>query len=401
MKPHTVYEQALKTVTLFEHEIAGPISVSGQFFREAVFKSFAHFAKSDGRAVIQREKDSELHYSITEDDTEKICASPDSTAWKKIFAEKSVYVAEKNDGTLVHKKYRTWVAIPVHAKKGVYLLVIIARKSNAFHDLEIQAAADLSVFFTQALQTIRSKNKKTSSVADDTRHRILLHTQASIGRIQPELRGLARGIDYSSLTGSDIAQAYQNNDETLFIYVCDVTADDNYRQTGLIYLDAWFSILSQTSLDAQGILQRLNQDMTARHAECYASIALVRYARKDCRVEIAGGGNVCVTCFSHDSMGVRDCEFGPPLGIKVDTDIRMYTVPVKSGDIVCVFSDGISETRKKNGELFGSSAVGEIIRKNYFLSAQELTTKILSTAIEKEEKSIKADDRTLFVLKIE
>lgn len=401
MKPHTAYERALKTIVRFEREIAGTISVSGQVFGEAISHAFMHYADEDAYFVMQKQKDAIQKIAIIPDHTTSICASEELSAWNDVLKRNRFTSTKDNDGSLISKKYHAWMLIPVSVKGEIVIAIVIARQRGHFHHEELKAGEELGDYFTQSLRNIRAKNRKTITIADEARHGALLHTQSNLCQCKTEWKGLSRAIDYSARTGSDIGKSWRNGDQSVLVCACDITADDAERQEGLIYLDTWFSIFSQTSLDAKGMLQRLNSDMVKRAAECYASVAIVRYTKKTCKAEIAGCGNACVAYFSHDSMDARSILFGPAAGVGGDTEIRSQEIQIKQGDIICAFTDGISGTRKKNGALFGEDAVCEIVKKNYFLSAEDLAAKILSVLKEKEEKGINADDRTLEVLKIE
>jgi len=401
MKPNTSYERAMKTIIQFEREIAGTVSITGTAFCEALSRSFVHFSGDDSFAVIQRSKDSIQKIPLVSEKGESVFLPGDLSIWDDTLKANQFATIKDNDGSLVNKKFRSWMIIPIPVKKETFIAVVIARKKGYFRAMEAKAGQELRDYFTQTLRNTRAKNKKTSAIADEARHGILLKTQRDLCLRQSEYQGLAHIIDFESRTGSDLAQAWETRDESLLVCACDLTASDMERQSGLIYLSTWFSILAQTSLGAKDMMHRLNIDMVKREAECYAAIALIRYMRKTGIVEISGCGNATVVYFNHDTMEARTFEFGPALGISAENGMRIYSVSSKSGDILCAYTDGISGAKKRNGELFGDSSVCEIIKKNYFLSAQDLASKIYAVLKEKEEKGINADDRALQVLKIE
>ena len=401
MKPNTSYERAMKTIIQFEREIAGTVSITGSSFCEALSRSFAHLSLDDSFAVILRSKDSIQKIPLLSEKGESVFLPGDLSIWDDTLKANKFAAIKENDGSLVNKRFKSWMLIPIPVKKETFIGVVIARKKGVFHATEIRVGQELRDYFTQTLRNIRAKNKKTSTIADDARHGILLKTQGDLCLRQSEYQGLARIIDFQSRTGSDIAQEWKTGDENLLVCACDITASDMERQAGLIYLSTWFSILAQTSLGAKDIMHRLNIDMVRREAECYAAIALIRYTRNSGNAEISGCGNATVVYFNHDTMDARPFEFGPAAGISAENGIRTYSVAAKSGDILCTFTDGISGTKKRNGDLFGDSGVCEIVKKNYFLSAQDLASKIFAVLGEKEERGINTDDRTLQVLKIE
>lgn len=291
--------------------------------------------------------------------------------------------------------------IPIASKKGVLCAFIIVRERGKFSAEEETAARDLGTFFAQSLRDLRLRNRKINSLADETRHRMLLRTQSSLDRRQGDFPGFHRGVDYSACTGSDMGQMYRIGEDAILACVCDLTADDQDRQSGLIYLDTWFSILAQTSLGIGAMLTRLNADMAKRTSECYASIGLVRYNKKTGQTEIGGSGSAIICHFSHETMTTKIYEFATATGVKSDVEPTTHSIATKAGDIIALCTDGLAGIRRSGGELFGAEAIGELVRRNYFLSAEDLVKKVLASVAEASEKGVNTDDRTIQILKVE
>jgi hypothetical protein len=401
MKRNDAFERALKTASYFEKQIAEDGALNGQRFAEAVHSSFVHFAGGDSHVVIQRPSEGLKKLAVYAGAEGSPLACDELAKWEHLLQGNVPRFFQGEETALVGTKWRSWAVIPVAAKKKAHLAILILRERGRFHENERKAASELSALLSYSLRSIRSTNRKASAVAEETRHRMLLRVQADLGRDIPDSTHTSRTLDYSAGTGSDTAGFIAGPEGNILQYVCDVTADDAERMTGLVFLDSWFSIFSQTSLDARAMLFRLNNDLRRRATECYSSVVAVRYQKSAARVEIAGCGNICVVYFSHTEMSVRVFEFGTAAGIRSDADVVSAVLGVQSGDIICTCTDGISGTRKRNGDLYGNEAVAETVRKYYFLSAMELGEKILGAVHEKEEKGVNADDRTVTVLKIE
>lgn len=401
MKPDTAFERALKTVARFGEESAGTLAVTASAFAEAVHASAAQFAGDDDYAVIQRNRDTLAEVDARDGTKARLHANPSLAAWNDALKRNRFMATRDNDGYLVDKRYRSWMLIPVFAKKELALAVIVARKKGRFHEDEIRAAERLGEWLTQILRDMRRRNKRVAAIAEDARHGMLLQTQESLCKNKLEWDGFAQATDFGARTGSDFAKAWKTPDGGLMTVVCDVTANDAERQAALIYLDAWCSLLARTALDARGMLERLNADMLRRNAECYAAIALVKLDKKNGKAEIAGCGNACAIFFDHGTMEARHFDFGPVAGISAEGDIRAYPVTVQSGDILCAYTDGICGAKKRNGDLFGNDSVCEIVGKNYFLSAADLVAKVFAVLGEKEDKEVNADDRTMQAIKVE
>ena len=402
MKPPSAPERALKTITQFQKEIAGVLTVSGEAFTGFLPEAIRFFAGDDDFVILSRPKSDTVDFVYRSQNGPKpVCVGDDPACWKKTLDEAKFRVVGKNDGSCIHKDYRAWMLVPILVKKELFAAIVIVRRRGGFTEREADTARQLGSYFTALLRDIRIRNKKASVIADETRHRFLLRTQTNLARKQPDFPGFSQAVDYSACTGSDMGQTYRSGEDTFLSCVCDLTASDTERQTGLVYLDTWFSILSQTSLDVPGMLTRLNTDMVKRVAECYASVAVLKYAKSAARVEIAGTGSAAAFYFNHDEMTVRTFSFGPAAGIRKDLPVTGIQLPVKAGDILCLCSDGLTDTRKSNGELHGTDTLAELVRRNYFLSADDLAKQVLKAVSETGAAGVNTDDRTLQILKIE
>jgi hypothetical protein len=402
MKQQSAPERALKTIILFQKKMAGTLTVTGEQFNGILSETVPAFADDDDFAVISRSRPDGFELLFASTKKEKpVCTTESLGCLIPLLQAGKFEMAVRNEGDCIPKEFKSWMLIPIIAKKEIFTALLLARRHGHYREDELESAKHLGTFFSAALKDIRGRNKKSASIADETRHRILLRTQTKLARKQPEFPGFFQTIDYSACIGSDMGQTYRNGEDNFISCVCDLTADDTERQTALVYLDTWFAILSQTSLDVQSMITRLNADMVKRIAECYASVAVMKYSKSMSRAEISGTGNATVLYFCHDSMTVKVFTFGPAAGIKKDITILSQVLAVQSGDILCLCTDGLTEARTANGDLFGSEALAELVRRHYFLSAPDLANRILKALSETGKSGVNTDDRTLQILKIE
>lgn len=399
MKAQQASERAFKTAIHFRKEIAGALSVDAAGFAEALVRAAQYWADKDDVCVISRSGDSDENALSRRGNAEKIIPGSDREIGH-LLGNRDFAWSDRNDGKIVSGDYRAWLALPVSGKKETHLVAIIARKGRKFSGEEKNAGKLLASYFSMALKDVRARNRKAAAITEEAEHRILLRAQGSIGRKKPPFPGFFQLSDYSARAGSDFGEMWPIADDGLIACSCDLTAGDTARHAGLVYLDTWFSILSQTSLEMRDIVQRLNADMVKRSSECYASLAGVRYSRKTGKAEIAGAGSATAMHFSHESMSARVFSFGAAAGVRKDIEIRSHDVMVKTGDVICLCTDGLTAARRPDGDLVGAEAVAEAIRRNYFLAAEDLAAKILETVSSAAVPEANADDRTVQVLKI-
>jgi len=87
------------------------------------------------------------------------------------------------------------------------------------------------------------------------------------------------------------------------------------------------------------------------------------------------------------------------LGMFPKSVYEAHTQVLKSGDIMVVFTDGITESRNPEGEEFGADRLAEVCRKNRKASASELIAEIYRELEVFTGNAPAGDDRTLVVVK--
>lgn len=80
--------------------------------------------------------------------------------------------------------------------------------------------------------------------------------------------------------------------------------------------------------------------------------------------------------------------------------IEEIEVNYQKGDVLFLFSDGLSELMNEEEEMLGTLRLKRIIEENHLISAQEMKQKILDLSIEFSENGINRDDLTFIILKV-
>ena len=74
-------------------------------------------------------------------------------------------------------------------------------------------------------------------------------------------------------------------------------------------------------------------------------------------------------------------------------------VPIRAGDVLVIYSDGIPEAMNTQQEQFGEERLSQVIYENRSLSAMELIDKIVASAKTHAGAMPQSDDMTLIVVK--
>ena len=90
---------------------------------------------------------------------------------------------------------------------------------------------------------------------------------------------------------------------------------------------------------------------------------------------------------------------GLPLGIKPDADYREGRTQLQPGDVLVIYSDGVTEAVSPTGEEFGPTRLYEVVSRNVNSSAAGIRDRIESALTKFAQGTSAADDITLVIVK--
>ena len=90
---------------------------------------------------------------------------------------------------------------------------------------------------------------------------------------------------------------------------------------------------------------------------------------------------------------------GLPLGIKPDAEYREGRTQLQPGDVLVIYSDGVTEAVSPTGEEFGPTRLYEVVSRNVDASAAGIRDRIESSLTKFAQGTSAADDITLVIVK--
>jgi len=91
---------------------------------------------------------------------------------------------------------------------------------------------------------------------------------------------------------------------------------------------------------------------------------------------------------------------GPIIGTFLNEPYEQETIQLHSGDILAVYTDGVTEAVNPAGVEFGEERLRSILVEALSLSARESAEKIIAEVLDWQGQAAQHDDITLIVVKI-
>ena len=90
---------------------------------------------------------------------------------------------------------------------------------------------------------------------------------------------------------------------------------------------------------------------------------------------------------------------GSLLAVLDTLELEEREVILRTGDILVMYTDGVTEAMNHSRELFGEQRLGSVIEKNAGTSAQEMLNEIIEAVAEFVKDAPLSDDLTLVVVR--
>jgi sigma-B regulation protein RsbU (phosphoserine phosphatase) len=148
------------------------------------------------------------------------------------------------------------------------------------------------------------------------------------------------------------------------------------------------------------VLRQMNGDLHDRVGEGrFVTIFYVVLEPATGRLVYANAGhNPPFVVSSDGALAILEVS-GVPLGILADTQYQAFDETLLPGQVVVLYSDGITEAASRSRELFGDDRLAAVLKENRAKKAAEIVDAVLLAVDTFREEEPIADDMTLVVLK--
>jgi phosphoserine phosphatase RsbU/P len=271
-----------------------------------------------------------------------------------------------------------------------------------------------------------SFNSMTASIED------LLRQKAEKERLAEELR-IARSIQMSLLpqstlvlpgiglmahcepareVGGDYYDFLPIDDDTVGVLIADVSGKGTSAALYMAELKGIVLSLSQLHSSPRQLLIDANR-IISRHLDSRSFIT-VTYLLIDLKartLRYSRAGHCPMIFIPGPYSASRDPQILTPdgmvLGLTLDDGtmfnnmLEEVTVPLCSGDLFLLYTDGMSEAMNAEGDCFGDGRLASLVHQHADLPSDELLARIIEQVSSFAESTAQQDDMTMVVIRVE
>jgi PAS domain S-box-containing protein len=251
---------------------------------------------------------------------------------------------------------------------------------------------------------LKQENTRMSAELDVTRRlqQMMLPREEDMREI-PNL-DISGFMEPAAEVGGDYFDVVPNGEQVVFS-IGDVTGHG--LESGVIAImvqTALRTLLASGMHESRFVLDVLNRVVygNARRLKCDRNLTLTLLRYQDNFVTISGQHEEVLIVRGDGTLERHDTlELGFPLGLEEDISefIGESRVPLRSGDVMVVYTDGITEAANPSGALFGIERLSEAIRKSHSQSSRAIRQAVLGRLREYVGDQCLLDDISLLVIK--
>ncbi|GAM10619.1 protein IcfG [Geobacter sp. OR-1] len=204
--------------------------------------------------------------------------------------------------------------------------------------------------------------------------------------------------------GGDYFDYFQRGTSLLDLVIADVSGHSVGAALIMVETRSVLRAQAHRAEGASGILTALNKllydDLT--RAELFISMfyATIDSAQKSLTYASAGHNQPLLVHSSSGMCEELDAE-GMILGVRPEMAFEEKTISLISGDVIVLYTDGVTEVSRGDGELFGIERLATLVSSLRSQGPEEILDGILQAARNFGEENAFVDDVSVIVMKVE
>jgi phosphoserine phosphatase RsbU/P len=213
------------------------------------------------------------------------------------------------------------------------------------------------------------------------------------------------GLDFSAVCvpaagmSGDYYDVLKMTDDRLVFAIADVSGKGLSAAILMSNVHAGLRILVEAGHSPAELCQQLNRHLCRfTESHMFATLFYGEWERSNRRLTYVNAGHTTPILAGHtDGCRRLDCG-GVPIGLLPDSSFSAGTVTLDPGDLVVLYSDGITEAGVLEAEAFGEARLESLINTNRSRPLGEIQREIL-TAVRRWSGRDPEDDMTLLLIR--
>jgi signal transduction histidine kinase/serine phosphatase RsbU (regulator of sigma subunit) len=228
--------------------------------------------------------------------------------------------------------------------------------------------------------------------------------QSILPDVMPEMKDLRIHAHYHPMdqVGGDFYDFHVIDSDRIGVLIADVSGHGVPSAIIAAMMKVAFSLQKSIAHEPMDVLKEINQILRGRYGK---QMITAIYAYLDLKTGMLRGSNAGhfpIIIFRKAEQTIK--EFMPrgwAIGLQQDIKLSEEEYPLRAGDRIIFFTDGIIESRNREGELFGYDRFLQLVKEKQYLTPRDFSDYILRRLSEWSQQGRRfEDDLTIIVMDI-
>jgi serine phosphatase RsbU (regulator of sigma subunit) len=282
-------------------------------------------------------------------------------------------------------------------------------QGNLDHKIEIKSSDEFGIlaneFNTMTKMIKEAKNKEIESR--------LMEEQLELAKdIQEGLNPMGfydkKGIQIKGFTkaakgvGGDYFDYLDIDENKVCALISDVSGKGVPASLVMVMIRTVFTTFISTSdVDPAKVVQAINNSLSADFAiDKFATLFFLIYDRSTGELAFCNAGHGPLICYRAAQKACSTAKLdGVPIGIMDEVEYKQAKVKLNPGDVVVLYTDGVTEMRNVHKEEYGFNRVKNFILNNHNLNAEDFVNSLVDDVNVFKGDVPPHDDETIIVFK--
>ena len=198
----------------------------------------------------------------------------------------------------------------------------------------------------------------------------------------------------------DLYDFYPLGESRYGIFIADVSGKGVPAALIMAQTVTLFRLLASEFSPAE-VLEKINRQLCKMLKGKFVTALYLVYDASSKRITVCSAGHAPLAIYRASKKEIEfiDPNAGPPLGILSSVTYADFSLSTEKGDVVVLYTDGVTEARNRKREDFGEERLTKVLRVNAETPLGELRDKISQEILGFSQGAKQHDDITFILIK--
>jgi len=298
------------------------------------------------------------------------------------------------------------VAFPLQLQDQLLgVIVVLSEQDRPFSESDINIIQTFSDQAALTINNVRLYNEFLEKQKTEKELEVAGFIQQNLfPKKMPDLQNLSvfTYCRSAKMMGGDYYDIIDFGKDRTGIFICDVVGKGVPAAMIMVMIRTILRTISRENMSPDKIIELVNKNLHAQsHSQdTFATVFYMLYDDKSRKLIYSNAGHSPLLIYNNKGGVFEELDTeGIPIGITEESEYGVGQRTLKDGDVLVLYTDGITEAKDKHKNFYGEERFKDFIKTHVEKPTQELGNMIIEDINHFAEDVEQHDDQTLILVK--